>query len=44
MIIFFGAVVFDAVHKGHGVDNKVGMQMVGTVQVGSYKHLIPISP
>lgn len=44
LIILFGAVVLDAVHKGHRVDDKVGMQMVGTIQMSCNKHLIPVSP
>ena len=44
MIIFFGAVVFDAVHKGYRIQHKMIVQMVFLIQMGRHQHLIPFAP
>ena len=44
MVILSGAVVFDAVHKGYGVDDKVVVQMIFFVKVGGDDYLIAVAP
>ena len=44
VVILSGAVVFDAVHKGYGVDDKVVVQMIFFVKVGGDDHLIAVAP
>ena len=43
-VILFRAVVLDAIHKGNGVYNKVGMQVVCLVQMGCYQYLVAVPP
>ena len=44
MVVLSGAVVFDAVCKGYGVDDKVIVQMIFFVKVGGDDHLIAVAP
>ena len=44
MIILFGAVVFDSVHKGHRIQHKMIMQVIFFVKVGRHNHLITVAP
>ena len=43
-VIPAGAVELFPVGKGHGVDDKMGMEVVFPVQVGGNQHLVPASP
>ena len=44
VIVLLGAVVFDAVRKGYGVDDKVIVQMIFFVKMGGDDHLIAVAP
>ena len=44
VIVLSGTVVFDAVRKGYGVDDKVIVQMIFFVKVGGDDHLIAVAP
>ena len=44
VVVLAGAVVFDAVRKGYGVDDKVVVQMIFFVKVGGNDHLIAVAP
>ena len=44
MIILFGAVIFDSVHKGHRIQDKVIVQVIFFVKVGCHNHLIAVAP
>ena len=44
VIVLSGAVVFDAVRKGYGVDDKVIVQMIFFIKVGGDDHLIAVAP
>ena len=44
MVVLSGAVIFDAVRKGYGVDDKVIVQMIFFVEVGGDDHLIAVAP
>ena len=44
VIVLSGTVIFDAVCKGYGVDDKVIVQMIFFVKVGGDDHLIAVAP
>ena len=44
VVVLSGAVVFDTVRKGYGVDDKVIVQMIFFVKVGGDDHLIAVAP
>ena len=44
MIILFGAVIFDSVHKGHRIQHKMIVQVIFFVKVGCNNHLITVTP
>ena len=43
-VILAAAVKFFAVHKGHGVDDEMGVEVVFPVQMRCHQHLVSVSP